>query len=402
MAATLSTVTQITKEIYGPRIVDQLEDETVLSKRIEKTSRGTESTTGGKYVTFPLRVRRNAGLGYRNEGQQLQAAGQQGYQSVRVGLRYGYGRVQINGQVFELVHENYQAFADAMTREMDGLKDDIQKDTNRILWSNGKGVCATIDTGVTTAGAGNNVVSVGTSIDDLNFIDMGMQIDILDSTGVTPKASNRQVVALNESTGDFTFDGAAATVVVGDIVVRTGNYGLEPQGLTSIVAATGTLFNLDPASEPLWKSTEDNTGGALSESKMIALVDRVRQRGGKTSAIFTDLGSRRAYFNLLSTQRRFVDTKEFAGGLSGLVFNYGAREVPLVEDIDAPLKKMWFLDESTFCIYRTKPWHWEDKDGNTWKWVTNYDSFEAMMKQYWEFACERRNANAVMTNITPG
>ena len=87
MGATLATVTQITKEIYGPRIVDQLEDETTLLKRIEKTSKGTESTTGGKYVTFPLRTRRNSGIGYRNELEQLQNAGQQGYQSVRVPLR---------------------------------------------------------------------------------------------------------------------------------------------------------------------------------------------------------------------------------------------------------------------------------------------------------------------------
>lgn len=398
MGATLSTVTQITKEVYGPRIVDQLEDETVLLKRIEKTSRGTESHTGGKYVTFPLRTRRNSGIGYRNELEQLQAAGQQGYQSVRVPLRYGYGRVNISGQTFELVHENYQAFADAMTREMDGLKDDLLKDTNRILWGNGKGVLATVDTNAGPV----NTVSVGTGINDLVYLDLGMQIDILDATGVTPKASNRQITAINEATGDITFDGAAATVVSTDVVVRTGNFGREPQGITSMVSASGILFNLDPASEPLWKSNEDNAGGALTEARMIAMADTVRTRGGKVSAIYTDLGTRRAYFNLLTTQRRFVQTKDFTGGISGLAFNYGAREVPVVEDVDAPPKKMWFLDESTFTLYRTKPWYWEDKDGNTWKWVTNFDAFEALMKQYWEFACERRNANGVMTNLTAG
>ena len=398
MGATLATVTQITKEVYGPRIVDQLEDETVLLKRIESTSRGTESHTGGKYVTFPLRVRRNTGIGYRNELEQLQSAGQQGYQSVRVPLRYGYGRVNISGQTFEMVHENYQAFADAMTREMDGLKDDLLKDTNRILWGNGLGVLATVDTNFTAV----NVASVGTGINDLTWLDLGMQIDILSSNGVTPKASNRQITAINEATGDITFDGAAATGVIGDIVVRTGNYGREPQGMTSLVSASGILFNLDPATEPLWKANEDNAGGALTEARMIGMADTVRTRGGKVSAIYTDLGSRRAYFNLLTTQRRFNDTKNFSGGISGLAFNYGAREVPVVEDVDAPAKKMWFLDESTFTQYRTKPWYWEDKDGNTWKWVTNYDAFEALMKQYWEFACERRNANGVMTNITAG
>src|SRR5690242_7169516 len=105
MGATLSTVASITKEIYGPRIVDQLENETVLTKRIEKTSRGTVSEVGGKHVTFPLKVRRNNGIGYRNELEQLQSPGQQGWTNVRVPLRYGYGRVHLSGQTIELVNE---------------------------------------------------------------------------------------------------------------------------------------------------------------------------------------------------------------------------------------------------------------------------------------------------------
>jgi hypothetical protein len=36
-----------------------------------------------------------------------------------------------------------------MTEEMDGLKNDIQKDTNRILWGNGLGVLGTINTAAT-------------------------------------------------------------------------------------------------------------------------------------------------------------------------------------------------------------------------------------------------------------
>src|SRR5699024_3097936 len=147
MVANLSTVNAISKEIYGPRIVDQMEQDTVLTKRMEKTSRGTTSEVGGKYVTFPLKVRRNAGIGYRDEYETLQRPGQQGWVNVRVPLKYGYGRILLTGQIFDLVSTNYQAFADAMTEEMSGLKDDIQKDTNRILWGNGLGVVATVDSG---------------------------------------------------------------------------------------------------------------------------------------------------------------------------------------------------------------------------------------------------------------
>ncbi len=397
MGSTLSTIDALTKEIYQPRIVNQMENETVLTKRIEKTSRGTTSEAGGKYVTFPLKVRRNHGIGYRGELEALQAAGQQGYASVRVPLSYGYGRVHLSGQAIELAKENFQAFASTLTEEMDGLRNDIQKDTNRILWGNGLGVLATVN----ATAASTNTVSVGTSVDDLHFIELDMNIDILDATGVTTRASNRKVTAINESTGDFTFDGAVASVTSTDIVVRTGNYNKEPEGLASLVKASGTLFNLAASSEPKWKSYEDTTGGALSESKMIAICDRLRINGGRPSVIMTDLGTRRAYFNLLTTQRRFSGTKTFEGGFTGLTFSYDD-DIPVVTDVDAPAGKMWFLREEDFTIYRRNPWAFDDMDGGVWNWVTGYDAYEAMMKQYWEFAISRRNTQAVMTGITAG
>lgn len=398
MGATMTTVDAITKEVYGPRIVDQMENEITLTKRIEKTSRGTSDEVGGKYVTFPLKVRRNHGIGYRNELEQLQAAGQQGWQNVRVPLRYGYGRVHMSGQAMKLAEKNYQAFASAMTEEMEGLKNDIKKDTNRILWGNQTGRLATSD----TASGASTTISVGTTKDALNFIEVGAKIDILNTTGPVYRVQNATVTALNYATGDFTIDTAPAGVAIGDIVVRTGNYLKEPQGLQSLVTnSTAALFNLSSTTEPLWQSEVDSTGGALSESRMVSMCDRLRQNGGRPSALFADLGSRRAYFNLLTTQRRMTNTKDFGGGFTGLTFAYD-EDIPLVTDVDAVPGSIYFLREDDFKIYQESDWSWEDTDGNLWKWVTNYDAFEALIKKYWEFAIERRNTQGVMTGITPG
>jgi hypothetical protein len=130
------------------------------------------------------------------------------------------------------------------------------------------------------------------------------------------------------------------------------------------------------------------------------MVDRIIAKGGRPTVIFTDQGSRRAYFNLLKTERRFTNTKDFEGGFHGLAFVYDT-EIPVVVDIDAPAGKMWFVDESAFTVYHRKDWAWDDRDGSTWKWVTDYDAYEALMKKYWEFAIDRRNTSGVMTGITP-
>jgi len=399
MPASLTTINAITKEIYTGKIQSQLQNEAVAIKRIEGSSQGVTSDVGGKYVTFPIKVTRNAGIGYRNELEQLQAGGQGGYASVRVPLRYGYGRVRMSGQTMELAESNAQAFANEMDLEMNGLKEDLAKDTNRIVYGDSTGTIATVPNSTTTVNT--CVVANG------QLVEVGQQVDIgtaAQLAGATAPATNRQITAYNASTKTVTFDGSAVSLSANSLIVRTGNYLREPNGFKSIVSNAGVLFNVDPAVQSKWAAVVDSNAGvnrALSEGLMIANTDAVRVFGGRTSVILVGLGVRRAYFNLLSQQRRYVNTKDFAGGLTGLAFNNG-REIPVIEDPDAPANTMYGLDESKFKIYRDKPWDFLRADGTIWKWVHDFDAFEAILKQYWEIGISQRNAHWVIQDLTEG
>ncbi len=396
MPATLSTVNQITKEIYEGNIRNQLNEEAIGWKRIERTSDGTSNEVGGKYVTFPIRTRRNHGIGARNELEALPPAGQQGWESVRVGLKYQYGRVRLSGQVIELAQTNYQSFASAMDLEMNGLKGDIAKDTNRQFYGTNLGTMATATAATTTL----NTVTVNT----VKYLEVGMQVDLKVGATSSDRASNRQITAINTSTKVVTLDGAAFSVAVGDILVRFGNYNREITGLAAIVTASGALFNVDPSLVPSWAAQVDSNGGTnrpLSEGLMITMTDRVRVAGGQTSLILAGLGVRRAYFNLLSQQRRYPSTTNFEGGFTGLAFNNG-REIPMVDDPDAPDNTMYFLDEDKFKIYQSGDWSWMNRDGGTWKIVDGFDAYEAILYKYYELGTTQRNAHGVMTDITEG
>lgn len=395
MPATMTTVDALLKEVYGPRVENQLQNEVVGLKRIERTSEGVTETVGGKYVDFPLKVKRNTGIGYRAEGGQLMAAGNQGFAEVHVPLKYGYGRVRFTGQLMELAQNNTQAFASAMQQETDGLKDDLQKDCARIFYGDGTGLLATL---------ADTATSATHAVDNAQYLEVGEAVDVLTKSNGSSAGGlvNTTISAISGTSVTF---GSSFTAAVTQGVYRTGNYGLEPSGLDQIVNATTTLHTLAPGTEPKWKSIIQTNGGtprALSEGLMIQTCDLVRINGGKTTAIFTSLGVRRAYFNLLTQQRRYTDTKEFAGGFTGLPFNYGT-EVPVVEDVDHKPSGMHFLDEPKFKIYRTrKGWHWIDDDGNVLKWVVDFDSFEAVMRQYWEIGTAQRNAHAFLGDIIEG
>lgn len=397
MAATLTTITPYLKEIYQGRIREQLNSDTKTLKRIMRSSSGVTSEVGGKYVTFPIHTRRNSGLGSRNEMEALPTPGQQGHAAARIGLKYGYGGIQLTGQAIALSDTDSKAFAKTLDTEVDGLKTDIQKDMNRQVYGDGTGAIGVVST-VTTAAA--------VTVSDARLFQIGEVVDLI-TLPSTVTQSARTVTGINLSTGVVSLSGASITSVVGQLLVRSGSFGREITGLAAIVAATGTLYNVDPSVEPEWTASVDANGGtlrALSEARMITMADTIRTRGGKTTVIFQSLGVRRAYFALLSQQRQVVNEQKFTGGFTGLAFTTDDGEIPAVADVDAPLNTQYFINEDALTFYRDEEWHWLDRDGSMWKQVRDasgdYDAYYARLVEYHELGTDRRNTHGVIKDLT--
>lgn len=397
MPATMTTVSAITKEIYEQDVRDQLNNETTALSRVQKSSEGVTSEVGGKYVVFPIHITRNAGIGARNESEALPTAGNQGTVGARVGLKYLYGRVQLTGQTMELAKSNAQAFVSALDLEINGLKTDLAKDLNRQIYGNTIGAIATSNATYTTS---NDIVC-----DHVIYAEVGQVVDVMTSDGVTTRASGVSITAVDEDTNTITVDGSALTGVSGDVIVRTGNYGREWDGFGSIISASGTLYNVNPTTYPIWTSYIDSNSGtnrALSEGLMILAVDKIRKKGGKVSLIMQSLGVRRAYFNLLAQQRRYTNTQNFEGGFSGLAFTTDKGDIPVVADVDAPPNTQFYVSEKELKWYREADWAWMDRDGSMWERVSGYDAYSATMFQYSELGTHRRNAHGQIQDITEG
>jgi hypothetical protein len=356
-------------------------------------------------VTFPVHTTRNSGIGSRLEMEPLPTPGQQGYAAARLALKYGYAGVQLTGQAISLSDSDPKAFAKVLDQEMDGLKNDVQKDMNRQVYGDGTGAIGVVSATGTTV----NTVTVS----DARLFQRGEMVDIITLPN-TVAITNRQITAINVSTGVLTLSGAAFSTAIGQIVVRNGSGpsasgNREMTGFGAIVSNTGVLYNIDPSVETEWTSEVNSNGGtlrALSEGLMIQMADRIRTRGGKTSVIFQSLGVRRAYFNLLSQQRQVVNEQNFTGGFTGLAFTTDEGEIPAVADVDAPLSTMYFINEDDITYYHDEDWHWLDRDGSMWKQVrdTNgdYDAWYARFVEYHELGTDRRNTHGVIKDIQEG
>lgn len=399
MAATLATIEPYLKEVYTGKIRRQLNEEITTLKRIERSSNGVTSETNGKYVTFPIHTRRNAGLGSRNEMDPLPVPGQQGYAAARLALKSAYGGFQITGQAIEQADTDPKAFARSIDEEIERLKVDVKKDMNRQVYGNGTGAISTITAVVT---------STTIPVADARLFQMGEVIDII-TLPSTVAVANRTITAISVGGNTITISGAAVTTVVGQLITRQGSFSKEITGFAAIVDDTSVVYNINPAVEPEWKSEIDANGGtprALSEQIMVQMADRIRVRGGKTTVIFQSLGVRRAYWNLLSQLRTIVNEQEFKGGFKGLAFTTDGGEIPVVADVDAPLGKQWFMNEDALKLYRDREWNWLDRDGTMFKQVrdTNgvYDAWYAHLVERHELGTDRRNTHGLISNIIEG
>lgn len=401
----MTTVDNILKEVYEGSLRDQLQSDTVALKRIEKSSEGVTHEVGGKYVTFPIRTRRNHGIGARGEMEALPIPRTQKYEAARVKLKYLYGSLELSGQTFELAESNKQAFTSALDEEVKGLREGLAKDVNRQVYGTAKGVLATANTvGTTTTFVCSDAEAI--------YLEEGMFVDVFTSADAV-RVADVEITALSSSGGatTVTFTPAAgAATASGDYLTRDNSRDKEKTGFKEVISNTGTLYNINPSTVGVWKSTVNGNSGTnrpLSEGLMIKMVDDIRKLGGGTpTVIFANMGVRRAYFSLLVQQRRYSNTQEFEGGFKGLAFTTDNGEIPMVSDTDCQGNRMYFVNEKEIKLYEANDWSFMNRDGSNWQRVItsagSFDAYSATLFKYCELGTHRRNAHGLLSDITEG
>lgn len=398
---TMTTVTNLLKEIYEDRLRDQLQSEVKSLRRIEKTSEGVTEEVGGKYVAFPIRTGRNHGIGARAENAALPTARSNTYAQARVALKYLYGSLELTGQTFELATRNPQAFASAVDEEIKGLKEGLAKDMNRQVYGGNEGVIFVISAN----GSTTSLVTL-----DGQSVEVGMFLDFWNGEDDSLNTADVEVTAKAyvPATGVYTFTVTTVTTpsaANADYVTRAGSRTNELTGFGDIIQDSGALYNV---TNDIWESVENNNSGTnrpLSEGLMNKMVDDIRANGGgMPSVIFTTVGVRRAYANLLQQARRFTNTQQFTGGFSGLAFVTPEGDVPVVDDFDAPYNEMLFVNEKEIKLYQTGDWSFMARDGSMWDRVVTssgrFDAYAANLFKYCEIGTHRRNAHGRLSDIT--
>lgn len=399
--ADLTSVSAMLKEVWPQRMETAFSNEIVALSRIESTSEGVRNDISGRYTVVPLHVSRNQGIGSRAERGVLPTPGEQGYNSARVTLQHQYAVGDITSQALLLADTEPRSFIDTIDRELSGMQMDAMKDYARMVYGDGTGTLATI-----TAVSGNDL-----TVDKVQYLAVGMLIDSVTTSGPTVTDTGMEITAIDEDTKVVTVDDAT-TPLVGDILVRTGNYNQEINGLDALLDsdhASTTFQNLTSATEPTWQPLISSPSAhAYSEVEIMSLLDRIRRNSGKqTTVMFTHFGVRRAIFSGLQQDRQFHNTIEFGQGFSALPFSYGARTIPQVEDpdfpgdFDATSASIYGLNEDEISVYQEESgWHFAEETGAIFFPSTDRsDTWEYRLRKFSNMGYSQRNCHWRLDNV---
>lgn len=408
--ATRTTADSTLQEDYQPMVREQINNDTPLLTYAEKKGLDID----GRRAVLALHTGRSAGIGARAEGGTLPTAGNQAWAEQRVPVFYNYGVGQISGPLMKAADTNAAAFITALDAETSNLTNDLKRDVNRQLWGTSNGVIATAD--LTTSSL---QIFLKSTTSDVQFRQLGesMAVDIGTVAAPTLKTSNNTIVSTGGSgtaaAPYYIVLTAVATTTGTDFIFRTGSGGdatnstqKEITGAQTIVSNSGTLWNVNPTTYPVWKSTVDSNSGtnrAISENLMIGVVHNISIASGEWPNLATcHHGVQRAFAAHLMSTKRFTNTVDLTGGYSkGISFVAGGgTDIPVTVDRDAPANQMFFWNTAHLQQYQMSDWEFMNEDGAVLSRVAGVDAYGFVLFKYHEFATDRRNSHGVLQDIT--
>jgi hypothetical protein len=400
MALDLAAAADALKEFYLPVVREQL---TQNNEYLAQISTNSESVEGLETV-LSLHVGRNEGVGARLDGELLPTAGQQGYKKERVGLTRQYGQIQVSGPTIAAAASDRGGWIRAIESETKGVVMDEKRDEERQLLGTSNGVIATCG-----ASGPSDVVATSATKTQLRHLRVGMAIDIGTVASPTSIASNRTIEAVNLSTGAITISGADVTVTSAAFIFRTGNGGAvggagkrEYTGLQTIVDSAGSLFDVDPATYPVWSSYEDAAAGAaLSDTLIEELIDEVdiNSPAGPPNYGIADHGQVRKLAASLKSQKRFTNTVDLKGGFKGLEVSTASGSLAVSGLRDCPVETFFGLNTEHRELHEASGWDFLDLDGAVLARVAGYDAYGATLFHYSEHVTDVRSAHGKITGL---
>jgi hypothetical protein len=353
----------------------------------------------GRQWVIALHTTRNESGTARAEGATLPTPGQQGWADILDKVRKEYKQIQLSGFSMEVTERNLGAYLRLLEAETVGAVNDLRKDMNRQAFGDQRGTLCQI-----TADGVNTV-----TVDNLQYIRVGMFVDIINQSTDAVLASRVQITGIVPSTRVVTYSGSDVTAVPGTHVLAVeGNWKQEINGLRNIIRSdlsqNFALHSIDSsvAGNEYWKAKQADGGNTtFDEDAGQLMLDQIGAEGWETEMLLTTRGIRRRYVNTLKAQKRWNDAN--AGTMHGGFKYIDYNGFPMLFDDDCPKQYMFLIrpDDFLWVQLNGNDFRWMNRDGAILRKVENpdTDAYKATLYKYCDLGCFRRKTQGAIFNL---
>ncbi len=384
---TLQTADNALKTFYLDAVTAEMDEKiSPFLSVVEKTS----AYVNGKGVSKVVRIGAKGGVGAGGETDKLPAADANEYITLNAGLKNLYGTIEISDKAVRASASGEGAFVNLLNDEMQALVASAKDNFSRMLFGDGDGLLAYMESCDIETVVVNNVAP----------FHAGMKVDVYAADG-TLYAVDVPILEVDRATktlkvtdfGGIEMDDGGKG---GKLVVNGVKAGQELTGLARIFSDE-PLYGVD-RTHAVMKPFTMKSVGAITEEGIQKAIDEIEAvGGGKVNMIICSRGVRRALVRYCRENQIALPTMTLGSDASTLSFN----GVPVVVDDYCPNGTMYLLNTDHFKLCQLCDWQWmEGESGKILKQVPGTPVYSATLVKYAELLCEKPSAQGILTGIT--
>lgn len=392
---TLENAEKALKDVYLDVVANQLNmNANPLLGKIKQST----GDVWGKKIIKAISFGINGGIGAGEEDGALPVASGTSYLNFQAELKNLFGKIEISDKAIRTSSNNSGAFVNLLNNEMENLVKSSSFNLGRMLYGDGSGILATIDSTTSSSQQSNKTYKVNST----NKLMEGMIVNIVNTsngTAVSGATSNSKIVYVDRVNKLVVLDKVSNITLTGEEgFVIQDSYGKEITGIGKIFGGDATLYGVDRETNKWLYPYDITISGDLSETAMQEVLDLQEEAyGTEVDFIGCSAKVRRLYQEYLSTFKRNIDIMELNGGYKAISYN----GIPVVADRFIDEGEMFFLNTKDFTLHQLCDWEWlQGDDGKILKQNANYATYSATLVKYAELICDRPCAQARLKGIT--
>lgn len=390
----MSTFDAVLKIDYLPVLQQQFNKEIILYNRVK---RDKENVEGKKYL-FPVHSAWGETTGAITELGTIPAPGNESTAESSGTLQTVMGKFQVSTKVIAATKSDKGSFVRAVDMKLRNVADNLKKDLNWMVQSDGTGALAKI-----TVGANSVTLTLDNSLPvRINMLLNAWSAKVA-GTQRTGGGNDRTVTNINYDTHVMTINAAWTDQVVNDYIFKSTGRGINVMGLLGIVddaTFVGVLQGIDRSTSAYWNASvlgNSGTNRALTQVLLQGAEDKPYiKAGGKISAFFSNLGQRQNYVQLVTADRRYINTLKFDAGYEALEYN----GKPWFVDRDAYKNVVFALDESVLRFAMMDEIGWMDDDGAVLARESSQLAYSATLHGVMELITYQPNRHSVIRDLS--